>query len=111
MKLTFGMALIIMIASQVMNRISVENLPELQSRAASGDSEVAIDLFHYFLAEKSDPTEASFWLRISAEQGSCEGMIEYGKLLGGALGQHDARKLWFGRASSQGCDMSRAQES
>lgn len=109
MKIIFCTVLAILIATQAMNKVTDENLTDLQRRAANGDSEVAIDLFHYFLTEKNDPTEAAFWLRVSAEQGSCEGMIEYGRLLGGALGRHDARDLWFERASSQGCDMSRTK--
>lgn len=109
MKLALLAILPLLISTQAMNKVTDKNIADLQHKAASGDSETAIELFHYYLSEKNDPAEASFWLRVSAEQGNCAGMIEYGRLLGGALHLHDARESWFKKAAAQGCDMSQAR--
>lgn len=87
------------------------DIESLQARAAQGDSEAALDLFHLFLTEKNDPTEAAFWLRIGAEQENCAAVIEYGRLLEGGKQDNASRDIWFDKARKLGCDLSRLKSS
>lgn len=81
------------------------DIEKMQTQAVKGDSEAALSLFHYFLTERNNPTEAAFWLRLGAEQGSCAAMIEYGRLVGGGMQDYAGRKAWFEKARERGCEL------
>lgn len=89
---------------------TIGDIEGARTRAASGDSEAAMDLFGYFLSVKNDPTEAAFWLRVGAEQGSCAAMIEYGRMLGGARQDYAGRDIWLEKARQSKCDLGHKSE-
>lgn len=54
-----------------------EELDNLRGRAVDGDMDASRKLADYFIFVESNEDEYAFWLRLSAEQGSCESIGRY----------------------------------
>jgi hypothetical protein len=54
-----------------------EELDSLRARAVGGDKDASRRLADYFIFVESNEFEYGLWLRLSAEQGSCESIGRY----------------------------------
>jgi hypothetical protein len=83
---------------------SEEQLRSLRLQAARGDSRSAMELFTYHGSDcRNEIEDLVFWLRLAAEQQSCEGMYEYGRMLSGTGKDKVAGEAWKARAVAAGC--------
>lgn len=91
-------------ASSEQATTSEQELAQLRKSAASGDSASAMELFSYHISNcRNELEDALFWLRLAAEQESCEGMLEYSRLLTGTGKDVADGKRWLDRALAAGC--------
>ncbi len=77
---------------------------ELRRRAISGDSESALQLFNLHLSDcRNEVEDGMFWLRVAAEQGNCDGMLELARATRSSPLGPSVSEYWASRAAASAC--------
>jgi len=80
------------------------DLESLTKLAISGDSESALALFIYHTSDcRNDIADAMFWLRVAAEQGNCDGMLELARFTKGLSFGPSVSQHWASKAKASAC--------
>jgi TPR repeat protein len=82
------------------------DLRALERSASRGDSDAALRLAdHFFGSCANNVEEVAFWLRLAAEQRSCRGMVEWGRMLRGTGKDIEKGNWWLEEAIAAGCEL------
>jgi len=76
---------------------------EAVDRALHGDGRASSDVSMYYAYKMFDAQESQFWLKLSAEQGYCEGIISMAGLMDNHH-DHEQVNKWVGVAKARHCE-------
>lgn len=84
--------------------IKSAELPKVREAAAGGDRDASYRLWQFYSMERGDVDEGLFWLRLSAEQGSCEARVGLAGIAFSSLKDSAKARHWLKEARALRCE-------